>query len=597
MQRMYTNRMDARLHAIVRMPSTDAAAAGTAAVGSGLLAGGVFHGGRQYLAPISEVLDPMAGGTAIPTLARLGGAAIVVLLIACANVGNLLLIRIARRRREITIRFALGSSRARMASQMLVECALLGVVAAVVAGIVAMWGGMGLRDVLVPSMTWRSAPHLDVLVAALAVAVVAALCAGLAPVINTDQRDLAVGLRTNRPLASARGGRMRAAMLVAQTALSMTLLAGAGLFLRSLWKVESVWVPAHADDVVIASLPFPREFNPHSPDVAQARVLAAAIAKGPSVERVALSDLIPRTGIGSPRLFLPDRDSLPTIPGYVTSASTVSPGYIDVVGTALIAGRDFTSLDRDGAPLIAMVSETMARRYWPGESAIGKCLMIEKRDAPCTRVVGIVADVHQMKVAEPPTMRFYLPIDQSTFGLGSRTILVRARPGRIAEARAAVRDLASSAVGGGYSWTVRDFSDILDRELHPWRTAATLFAILGALAIVVAGLGIYGTIRYVVGERAHEIGIRRALGAPTLSVVELVSRELMILVGIGVGLGVVLTMALGRLVSAGLFNVSATDPVNAAEAMLVVILVAALALIAPLRFATHVDPKTVLSAE
>lgn len=597
-EHVFTNAWDLRLQVIVRVPSVERLGAITSRVARQIQTPFATKE-ASTLASISDVVDPQSGSSALSALSGLGGGAAAILLIACASIVNLLLIRVANRDREITIRFALGSSRARLATLLLSECLLIGVLAAVAAGGAAIWVSAGLRDALVPRTTWRSAPHLTVALATLAVAATAALFAGAIPVVRANAVDLASRLRMMHRGVDRSGARLRGLMLVVQTALSMVLLAGAGLFVHSLWRVEDVWVPDHAEDVVVVSLSTREWIDRPGAHTADVVALRNAIMRAPGVERVALSANTPIQSVMGTELHLPGRDSVPTLPGLMTVASTISPDYLDVMSTPVVAGRGFTALDRQDAEPVIAVSQTMARTFWPGENAIGKCIIVGKRTEPCRRVVGVAQDVRAMKILEGPSLRYYMPLDQSPNPrlYAPHTLLIRAHPGDRAAVRAIAEQLVKGPLGGGVGWTVQDYTDLLDPQLRPWRTSAAIFVALGMLAVIVAGVGTYGTISYVVAQQTYEIGVRRALGADGFAIARVISKGTVPPLVVGVVTGVALALGLGRMVRAGLFNVSPIDAPSLIVGAGIILFVGIVAVLAPLRAAVRVDPKTILSAE
>jgi len=274
----------------------------------------------------------------------------------------------------------------------------------------------------------------------------------------------------------------------------------------------------------------------------------------------------------------------------------VSPSYFEVLGTPVLAGRAFAPSDDAGGPLVALVSAYTANKYWPGESALGKCIIVDRRDAPCRTVVGIVKDQHSLKVREPATMHYYLPLAQVS-DRPPRSILVRVVPGARERVRTLANRLISGELGRGLHWRMQNYTDLLGPELRPWRLSATLFSSLGILALLVAGVGVYGTVSFHVGQRTHEIGVRRALGAGDASVVALILAETMVLICLAAALGTLGALLFARAARAGLYGVSLVDPISLLGAVLTLVITAAFACIIPARRATRISPTLALNAD
>jgi putative ABC transport system permease protein len=541
---------------------------------------------------------PMQRADEIMVANRVGAMAVIVLLIACANVVNLLLLRASGRRREIAVRRALGVSQRRLLEQNAVESLVLALAGGFAALIVAYWAGSATRRLMMPRVHW-STNLLDARTVAfvLSVSVVVGLLAGTAPALQGMRVNLIDSLRAGSRDLSYRPSSLRAGLLVAQTSLCVLLLVGAGLFLRSLSNVRSIALGYDVDNVILVSPQFSDGAMPHSADLKEAvPILSERLAHVPGVARTAYASTGPMYGITFVELFLPGLDSLPRLGDQATPyLNSVSPAFFDAAGARIVIGRGFTNADGvSGAPVV-IVNETMARTYWPGEQAIGKCLVLVKRTNPCASVVGVAADAHAMRIVEGPRMMYYRPLSQAA--ATPMTIVVRLSGGSIdavrAEAEGAVRALlpASEAV------RVRAMSSVLEPELRPWRLGATLFTGFAVLALAIAGVGIYSIVAYGVSQRTNELGIRIALGAARSDILDLVVGEGARVVGIGIGIGIIASLAAGRLLNALLFGVSATDAslLIAAAAALGALAIVACAL--PAWRAARVDPAIALRAD
>ncbi|MGH7616411.1 MAG: FtsX-like permease family protein, partial [Gemmatimonadaceae bacterium] len=317
------------------------------------------------------------------------GVAVIVLLIACANVANLLLVRATHRRREIAMRRALGVSRSRLYEQLLIESVLLAALGGAVALVFAYWAATALRRLLLPGIHWADgAVGLRTVVFAAGASLVVGILAGLAPVVSANRPDLAGTLRAGPREGAYQRSRLRDGLLIAQAALSIVLLVGAGLFVRSLSSVRALELGYTPDRALVIRPLFGPSAPPPNPDLAAAVAQAAARLRDvPGVEAVGYGSFAPMSGTSYENLFLPDRDSLPKYgdqsPGYLA----VSPGYLRAAGVKFIAGRDFNDDDRDGRPRALIVTQSMARVLWPGENPLGKCVIENLRTNPCSVVV------------------------------------------------------------------------------------------------------------------------------------------------------------------------------------------------------------------
>lgn len=606
----YQIRSTGLLHAIARVPSGIDLRPFDARLTAAYRPGAVAYGYRQdTIAVIStgsilSALGPMEPDRAVLLSTRLAVVSMLVLVIACANVANLLLARAVQRRREIAVRLALGISRRRLATQTMIESTLLALGASVAATFAGAWTGMVLRRMLMPKIHWRDA-LLDWRIMSLTavIALVAAFATGLAPLTQARRLDLVDALKTGRD-TEVRGRRLRAALVVAQTALAVVLLAGAGLFVHSLRRVLDVDLGYDVDHIVHAD-PMIVDDRGGVDETQRVRVgdelaeVARRLAANPEVAGVALAYHGPMGGYAMTGVMIPGMDSTPTLNGDKPTIGMVSPEYMRVTGMKLVRGRMFGATDVGGAPPVMIVNETMARTIWPSGDAIGKCVEPYGRLGLCYTIVGIVRDAHRTKVVEQPLMQFYVPLAQASTKGGAAhasSLIVHARGDRVGAAIAAIertmRQVMPSAVPN-----VMPMRGALQEQFRTWRIGATLFSTLGALALVVAALGVYGVIAYEMGQRTHEMGIRIALGARRGRVVRLVVGKGVRTVTLGLAVGLGLSLVAGQLVATLLYDTSPREPGVLAGVAIVMLLVAVLASFIPAWRASAVDPAIALRAE
>ena len=554
---------------------------------------------RVHAGPIIEARGPGKRGQEEVISTRLSGVAAIVLLIACANVVNLLLARAIRRRREIALRLALGISRRRLVRLLTTETMLLALVAAAAALLVGTWGGAVLRSLLMPDIEWTGGVmHWRVALFTIAVSVAAGLAAGIVPAVQASDPDLVGALKDGAHGAHAHRSRLRGGLVVAQAALSVILLVGATLFVRSLREVRALDIGFDADRLLFGSVEFPDGETPPAATVdATMRELAQRLASRPGVETVARSFLAPMRGFG----FLPfytGTDSSASFNHDYPTISAVSPEFFRAAGVRLLRGRGFAGGDAGGAPTELVVNEAAARLLWPRRDAVGECMRFTDRASRCYTVVGVAENVRRDRVIEEkPAPQLYVPLAASPLPdwVGT-TLIVRARAAAsgaaAAEMRAALHEAFPSAEP-----VVTPMTANLEPEYRPWRLGATLFTSFGALALLVALIGIYSTVSYGVSQRTHEFGVRIALGARIGDVLRQVVGEGLRTVAIGVAVGVALALAAGRLVAALLYGVSPSDPAVLALVPAVLLGVSALAALVPAWRASRVDPVTALRTE
>ena len=539
------------------------------------------------------------------------GVTIVVLLIACANVTNLLLARAVRRRREVAVRIALGAGRGRLVRLLLTESMLLSGLGAL-AGLLVAWGMARLmRNVLLPGLEWPNAPvDYRVLILSMAIGILVGLVTGLAPALRGSDPDLTGALKAGAREGGGRASRLRAGLTIAQAALSIVLLAGAGLFVRSLAKVQMIDLGLQADRVLVVQANYATQIGPQNTPEGAAEVarrnlvLHDAMARArelPSVEQASLTVGLAFVTGYSNYLRVPGWDSIPQFKNPGPNMSAVTPGYFQTVGTRIVDGRGFTEADRQGSEPVVLVSRSMARNFWPNRSPIGDCFQLSAfkdsvATAPCARIVGVTADAHQFALVEEPDMHYYIPLGQQR-ALRGATLLVRPRPGAESEVIADIRQLMVRVDPSVTYVSTRYLQKSIDPMVRPWRLGAAMFTLLGVLALVVAAVGLYSVMSYLVAQRTQEIGVRIALGAQASNVVALVVRESAIMAAIGVAIGTAIALATGRFIQPLLFETSPRDPLVLGGVALALLTVAVLASLVPALRARRVDPITALRAE
>ena len=531
---------------------------------------------------------------------RLAGVAAIILLLACANVANLMLTRGMKRRREIAIRLALGVSRQRLLTQLIAESMIVGVIAGAAALLVAVWGATALRHVLFPDVRWGAAA-VDGRVAGFTavVALVAGLAAGLVPALQTSNPDLIGSLKGGVASGDPGRSRTRSALLIAQAAVSVLLLAGAGLFVKSLQSVKGIDIGYDTGRMIVASASYDVDAAPAtgtSRGVKLAEV-AERIGHLPGVESVGLALNGPMEAISFTFVFLPDRDSTPQLGGLPPVTQTVSPGFFAASGIRVLAGRGFRDDDRIGSEPVVVVSQSMAKIFWPNESALGKCIILDQRTSPCRLVVGVVSDEHVVDIVEQTAMQFFTPLAQSPYAGKAGQIVILAAEGQTSRVVAETQRAIVATFGPPAIPRVRVMADILAPQLRPWRLGAALFSAAGLLALLVAAVGIYSAVAYGVSQRTREIGIRLALGARGGDVATLIVAQGVRTVVVGVAIGIASALVLGRFVASLLYGVTPRDPVVIGTVAAVLVVVAIVACLVPAWRAARVDPMETLRAE
>jgi predicted permease len=551
------------------------------------------------LGPVQQARGPVATKEA-KVSAWVGVVAAVVLLIACANVANLLLARGVARRRELAVRAGLGAGRGGLMRMMLAESLVLAAAGGGAALVLAAWTGAAARAYLIPNLP-TDAPVIDprvLLFTGLAVLLTAVLT-GLVPAIQFSRTDLTESLKSGGHGATARGGRTRAALLVAQIALTLVLLVGAGLFVRSLRNVQHIDLGFDPERVLEARVNMDDAGFDGPAANAEYLRLMDRIARLPGVAQAAAT-MAPFGWGFAVTVRAQGVDSIPRLAGGGPYVNVVTPGYFAALGTRLVEGRRFGDGDGPGGPRVAVVNETMARRLWPREPALGKCLYIgSDTTRTCTAVVGVVANAKRGQVTESESMLYYLPYAQGTGvwpgGAEIGGLVVRSR-GPADDVAGAVR--REMQAGGNLPYArVQSLADRIAPQFRSWRLGAAAFTAFGALALVIAAMGIFAVISYSVSRRTQEIGVRMALGAEAAQVVRMVLGQGLRVAALGALLGAAGAWALGRGIRSLLYEVQPADPVVFGAVTLVIVAAAALAAWLPARRAAKVEPMTALRYE
>jgi predicted permease len=544
---------------------------------------------------VAGALKTAAGpypGLVARTLLWVTGVATVVLLIACANVANLMLARALRRRREIALRLALGVSPRRLAAQSLTESLLLSGAGCAAGIAIAQWGGLVLRQLFLESTEAGVVTDWRTLGVAVAAAIVAGVLTGFAPLLLARGADIMKTLKAGVREGTNQSSRMRSSLLVVQVVLSVVLLVGAGLFVRSLAHLRDVHLGYDVDPVLLVHWNRRGE-RMNDEQRAQLRQRVLEVARTiPGVSHAAWASNIPIQGTSTMGLFVPGIDSVARL-GRFTYQSAGSD-YFATVGTRILRGRAFTSADRLGAPTVAVVSKSMAQALWPGQEALGRCIRLGADSMPCTTVVGVAEDAVHDPLKDQP-LRYYLPMVQFLSEGGSLLVLRMTRDP--AEAAEDVRRTLQTAMPGQQYVTTEPLAEMLGVQRRSWRVGATMFVAFGVLALVVAAVGLYGVIAYNVGQRMHELGVRIALGAQGSDVVRLVVGQGIRLTATGVLAGTLLALGAARWIEPLLFRQSASDPTVLALVGIALVVVALGACSVPAARAVRADPNTALRTD
>jgi predicted permease len=520
-----------------------------------------------------------------------------VLLIACANVANLTLARASARRREIAVRLALGASRWRLVRQLLTESTILALLGGAAGLFIALWVIDLLPSFFPPeavsginlSLDWR------VLTFSLAVSVLTGLLFGLVPALQASRPDLVPSLKEDVS-GSGYGPRrlsLRNGLVIAQLALSLVLLIGAGLFLRSLRQAITFDPGFTTQNLLLASLETRGAKLSKEQGQAFYQQAMERVSSLPGVSAVSLTRNVPLGDGGSRRNVEFEGYQPQSGESMELNYNIVGPTYFAAMDIPLQAGRDFNSQDREGSPGVAIINEELARRYFPGQSAVGKRIRLDSKQ-PFAEIVGVVRNAKYRDLREETLPFIYVPLAQEY--RPGMTLMVRTTV-EPATVLPSVRGAIQSLNGDVPIYAVKTMTEHIGSALAPDRMLTTLLGVFGGMALLLAVTGIYGVMSYMVARRTHEIGVRMALGASQGDILKLIVRHGLTLILIGAALGLALSIILTRVIASLLFNVSTTDALTFGGVSLALVGVALVACYIPARRAMKVDPMVALRYE
>ena len=543
---------------------------------------------RSTLKPVTRILLGVVG---------------LVLLITCANVANLLLARAARRRKEVAIRLTLGATRTRLIRQLLTESILLAVVGGL-AGLILNFWLVNLLTALKPAVPLpvNVEFHTDwrVLTFTLLLSVLAGITFGLVPALQASKHDLVPALKDHSQQLGERRRMfsLRNVLVIGQVALSIVVLIGAGLFLRSLSHARAINPGFDAQHIL--TLSFNTAAQKYDATKAEQfyQQLTNRVQALPGVQSVSLGQSAPLSYFYSPAFSSPvfvegHEPPQGEDPPFVGN-NTVGPNFFRTLGVPLISGREFTDRDREGAPRVAIVNETLVRDLFPNTNPIGQRLRVLSRQPSSWEIIGVVKDSKYRSLGEDSMPYIFLPYLQNPQPAMALHVQTSGNPKELA---AAVRREVQALDPNLPAFNVMSLADNIDISLLPARFGAVLLGVFGFLALLIASIGIYGVMSYGVSERTHEMGIRMALGARGRDVLRLVISQGMWLALIGVGVGAGVALGVTRLVKSYLYDVSVTDPLTFIGIALLLTAVALLACYVPAHRATKVDPLEALRYE
>ena len=526
-----------------------------------------------------------------------------ILLIACANIANLLLSRSAARQRELAVRTALGADRIRIVRQLLTESVLMALAGGALGILLADWCFLFLKNLIPEELSRTVALSLDwrVLGFAVVVSLASSVLFGLAPALQISNVDLNEVLKQGgRGSTGPRRRRFRSLLVIGEVALSLALLIGSGLMIQSFASLRGLDPGFRADHVLTMRLEVPQSNGAKYENYAKRSQFFQNILERvralPGVRAAGFTSALPLTWKGGTDSFTPEHLVPRKDITYDANNRVITPGYLEAMRIPLLNGRLFDEHDGPDAPRVALITETMARKFWPNEDPVGKRIKFE--DAPAwIQIVGVVGDDREMGLDLPPRQEMYFPYwqaDKNWMVPRDLAILAAKDPHSLV---GAVKQAVASIDRDQPISDIMTMEQVLDVEVANRRVQTVLMGSFAALALILACVGIYGVLAYMVTQRTQEIGLRVALGADTSDIFAAVARQGMGLTAVGIAVGIAGSLALSRLLNSLLYAVKPTDPITYAAAAVVFAIVALLACYIPARRASKVDPLVALRYE
>ena len=543
-----------------------------------------------------------ATGQLRPAFITLLAAVGVVLLIACSNVANLLLVRFTSRRREIALRVALGASRGGIVRLFVVESTLLSVLGGILGVGLALWALP-----FVPKLAGQNipleagySPSWQVLAFALGLSLLTGIAMGAYPALQSSKSDLVEGLKEGGrgTSGSVSQQRFRRGLVAAQVCLSVVLLAGAALLITSFLRLAKENAGFRVDRMWVGGIGLPPARYPDKPAYARfAKRVEDELQNAPGVQAVAMSDNVPLGGGFSQTPFArADRNPVPVSQRPLALNHSISPGYLQAYGIPLISGRNFNDGDKVDSPPVVLISQATAKRLFPGEDPIGHQMYFgtDNGTGLLAEIVGVVGDVRFIRLDRPDDIEFYRPIAQRVFPFMALTIRSSLPPNAIAGAARAALNKIDPELPIIQPTTM---AEVVGQSLGQQRLTTTLLGIFAGVALLLAVIGIYGAVAYTVTQRTGEIGVRMALGAQTADVLRLVVQQGMMPVVIGLVAGILLAIGGGRVLTTQLYQVSPGNPLLLGSTAILLASVALVACLFPARRATSIDPIQAVRTE
>ncbi|MCM3900451.1 MAG: ABC transporter permease [Pyrinomonadaceae bacterium] len=541
-------------------------------------------GNEAYVAELSRPLTMLLLAVAL------------ILAISCANVASLLLARARARGKEIGIRLALGASRPRIVRQLLTESMLLALAGGALGLLIALWTSAlasGLRTNEGGELAIDVSPNIRVLLFTLIVSVLTVLLFGIVPALRASKLDLVPILKDSNAATPVfrRGPSLQSLLVVTQVTLSLVLLAGAGLFLRSLWNLQVIEKGFTGDSVLAMSLNMELQGYDRARGANFYPAALESLASLPGIQSSSVASALPVSAGGS-RIQMDANSTKPAVNEEISiDIVTVSPRFFETTGLPLLRGRDFRQIDTAKSTKVMIVNETMARKFWPVTDPLGGTFT---EGSDTYEVIGIALNTKYRDLREPPRMTFYLPLAQSYRPSMNLLVHTTGDPAHLAPAIQARLQTIEPALT---VFNSRTLIEHVGRSLYVERMQSLLLTLFGILALTLTAIGIYGVVAYSVAQRTREVGIRMALGAQKRDVLKMILAQGLALVAWGTAIGLVACYWLSRLVSSQLYGVSAFDPATFVSVVAVLIVVALLATYIPARRATKVDPLVALRYE